>query len=68
MSQVKKKRTLLFSTDPQASLSDIFERNFYGLGEIEGGPAMAELVVVKGGAALEESSAHINVGSVVMFL
>ncbi len=38
MSQVKKKRTLLFSTDPQASLSDIFERNFYGLGEIEVAP------------------------------
>ena len=35
MSQVKKKRTLLFSTDPQASLSDIFERNIYGQGEVE---------------------------------
>jgi arsenite/tail-anchored protein-transporting ATPase len=34
-SQVQKKRTLLFSTDPQASLSDIFERNIYGQGEVE---------------------------------
>ncbi|MDR5694872.1 MAG: TRC40/GET3/ArsA family transport-energizing ATPase [Armatimonadota bacterium] len=29
------KRTLCFSTDPQASLSDIFERNIYGQGVIE---------------------------------
>ncbi|MBT9258521.1 MAG: arsenical pump-driving ATPase GET3 [Clostridiales bacterium] len=29
------KKTLLFSTDPQASLSDIWERNFYGQGEVE---------------------------------
>ncbi|MDI3270452.1 MAG: TRC40/GET3/ArsA family transport-energizing ATPase [Bacillota bacterium] len=29
------KRTLLFSTDPQASLSDIWERNFFGQGEVE---------------------------------
>lgn len=35
MSQVKKRKTLLFSTDPQASLSDIFERNIYGQGEVE---------------------------------
>lgn len=35
MSQVKGRRTLLFSTDPQASLSDIWERNIYGQGEIE---------------------------------
>ncbi|MFO7172547.1 MAG: ArsA family ATPase [Bacillota bacterium] len=35
MSQVKKKRTLLFSTDPQASLSDIWEQDFYGKGEVE---------------------------------
>ncbi|HYG60896.1 MAG TPA: ArsA family ATPase [Symbiobacteriaceae bacterium] len=35
MSQVRGKRTLLFSTDPQASLSDIFERNIYGQGEVE---------------------------------
>lgn len=34
-SQVQKKRTLLFSTDPQASLSDIWERDFYGKGEVE---------------------------------
>lgn len=35
MSQVKGKRTLLFSTDPQASLSDIWERDFYGKGAVE---------------------------------
>ncbi len=35
MSQVKKRRTLLFSTDPQASLSDIWERNIFGQGEVE---------------------------------
>lgn len=29
------KRTLCFSTDPQASLSDIFERDFFGRGVIE---------------------------------
>lgn len=29
------KRTLLFSTDPQASLSDIFERDFFGKGVTE---------------------------------
>ncbi len=29
------KRTLCFSTDPQASLSDIFERDFYGKGVVE---------------------------------
>jgi arsenite/tail-anchored protein-transporting ATPase len=34
-SQVQKRRTLLFSTDPQASLSDIFERNIYGQGAVE---------------------------------
>ncbi|BDG61077.1 ArsA family ATPase [Caldinitratiruptor microaerophilus] len=35
MSQVKKRKTLLFSTDPQASLSDIWEQDFYGKGEVE---------------------------------
>ena len=35
MATVEKRRTLLFSTDPQASLSDIFERDFYGKGVIE---------------------------------
>ncbi len=35
LSQVAKKRTLCFSTDPQASLSDIFERNFFGQGVVE---------------------------------
>ncbi|MGH8103475.1 MAG: ArsA family ATPase [bacterium] len=34
-SQVEKKKTLCFSTDPQASLSDIFERNCFGQGVIE---------------------------------
>ncbi len=29
------KRTLCFSTDPQASLSDIFEQDFYGNGVVE---------------------------------
>ena len=32
---LEKKRTLCFSTDPQASLSDIFETNLFGRGEIE---------------------------------
>jgi arsenite-transporting ATPase len=31
----EQRRTLLFSTDPQASLSDIFERDFYGKGVTE---------------------------------
>ncbi len=35
MATEKKRRTLLFSTDPQASLSDIFERNFFGQGVTE---------------------------------
>lgn len=35
LSQELGKRTLCFSTDPQASLSDIFERNFFGLGVTE---------------------------------
>lgn len=35
LSQRLGKRTLCFSTDPQASLSDIFERNFYGQGVTE---------------------------------
>jgi len=34
-SQVQGRRTLLFSTDPQASLSDIWERDFFGKGEVE---------------------------------
>ncbi len=32
------KRVLCFSTDPQASLSDIFERNIYGKGVVEIAP------------------------------
>jgi arsenite-transporting ATPase len=35
LATVEKRRTLLFSTDPQASLSDIFERDFYGKGVTE---------------------------------
>ena len=35
MSQVEHRKTLCFSTDPQASLSDIFERNFFGQGVVE---------------------------------
>lgn len=35
LATVEKRRTLLFSTDPQASLSDIFEHDFYGKGIIE---------------------------------
>jgi arsenite-transporting ATPase len=35
MATEKKRKTLLFSTDPQASLSDIFEQNFFGRGVIE---------------------------------
>ncbi|MFQ6058191.1 MAG: ArsA family ATPase [Anaerolineae bacterium] len=35
MATVRGKRTLCFSTDPQASLSDIFEWDFYGKGIIE---------------------------------
>ncbi|MFN3805262.1 MAG: ArsA family ATPase [Pyrobaculum sp.] len=29
------RRTLVFSTDPQASLSDVFEQNVFGRGEVE---------------------------------
>lgn len=35
MSQREGRKTLCFSTDPQASLSDIFERDFYGQGVVE---------------------------------
>src|SRR5437899_10387351 len=31
----KGKRVCVFSTDPQASLSDIFERKIFGQGEVE---------------------------------
>jgi arsenite-transporting ATPase len=30
----ERKKTLVFSTDPQASLSDVFERDVFGKGEI----------------------------------
>jgi len=40
LSQDLGKRTLCFSTDPQASLSDIFERNFFGLGVTELAPKL----------------------------
>ncbi|MDI6847527.1 MAG: ArsA-related P-loop ATPase, partial [Candidatus Bathyarchaeia archaeon] len=29
------KKVVVFSTDPQASLTDIFERNIFGKGEVE---------------------------------
>ncbi len=35
MATVEKKKTLCFSTDPQASLSDIFEKDIYGKGVVE---------------------------------
>jgi arsenite-transporting ATPase len=35
MATVKRRNTLLFSTDPQASLSDILERDIYGKGLVE---------------------------------
>jgi len=35
MASVSKRKTLLFSTDPQASLSDILERDIYGRGLVE---------------------------------
>ncbi len=35
MAKVEKRRVLCFSTDPQASLSDIFERDLFGKGEVE---------------------------------
>lgn len=35
MATVQRRRVLCFSTDPQASLSDIFERDLFGKGEIE---------------------------------
>ena len=31
----KEKKVVVFSTDPQASLTDIFERNIFGKGEVE---------------------------------
>ncbi len=34
-SQVEKRKTLCFSTDPQASLSDIFEQDIFGKGVLE---------------------------------
>jgi arsenite-transporting ATPase len=39
------KRVLCFSTDPQASLSDIFERNLFGKGEIEIAPNLYVLEI-----------------------
>lgn len=40
LSQSLGKRTLCFSTDPQASLSDIFEQNIFGQGVIELAPRL----------------------------
>jgi arsenite-transporting ATPase len=39
------KRVLCFSTDPQASLSDIFERNLFGKGEVEVAPNLYVLEI-----------------------
>ncbi len=41
LSQDLGKRTLCFSTDPQASLSDIFERDFFGQGVTELKPRLS---------------------------
>ncbi|MEM0384590.1 MAG: ArsA family ATPase [Candidatus Caldarchaeum sp.] len=50
------KRVLCFSTDPQASLSDIFERNIFGRGEVE---VLPNLFVVEIDAD-SKISAYIN--------
>ncbi len=50
------RKVLCFSTDPQASLSDIFERNIFGKGEVE---IMPNLFVVEIDAD-SKISAYIN--------
>ncbi|MDW7978175.1 MAG: ArsA family ATPase [Candidatus Caldarchaeum sp.] len=50
------KKVLCFSTDPQASLSDIFERNIFGKGEVE---ILPNLFVVEIDAD-SKISAYIN--------
>lgn len=39
------KKTVVFSTDPQASLTDIFERNIFGKGEVEMAPSLYALEI-----------------------
>jgi len=39
------KRVVVFSTDPQASLTDIFERNIFGKGEVEIAPNLFALEI-----------------------
>ncbi|MEM3596722.1 MAG: ArsA family ATPase [Candidatus Bathyarchaeia archaeon] len=39
------KKVVVFSTDPQASLSDIFERNIFGKGEVEIAPNLFALEI-----------------------
>ncbi|RSN67649.1 arsenic transporter [Candidatus Korarchaeum cryptofilum] len=39
------KRVVVFSTDPQASLTDIFERNIFGKGEVEIAPNLYALEI-----------------------
>lgn len=41
----KGKRVVVFSTDPQASLTDIFERNLFGKGEVEIAPNLFALEI-----------------------
>ncbi|MEM3503857.1 MAG: TRC40/GET3/ArsA family transport-energizing ATPase [Nitrososphaeria archaeon] len=41
----KGKKVVVFSTDPQASLTDIFERNIFGKGEVEIAPYLYALEI-----------------------
>jgi arsenite-transporting ATPase len=41
----KGKKVVVFSTDPQASLTDIFERNIFGKGEVEIAPSLYALEI-----------------------
>jgi arsenite-transporting ATPase len=41
----KGKKVVVFSTDPQASLTDIFERNIFGKGEVEIAPNLFALEI-----------------------
>ena len=41
----KEKRVIVFSTDPQASLSDIFEQTIFGKGELELAPSLFALEI-----------------------
>ncbi|MCS6788479.1 MAG: ArsA family ATPase [Aigarchaeota archaeon] len=58
-----KKKVLCFSTDPQASLSDIFERNIFGKGEVEVAPNLYVVEIdadAKVGAYIEEVKQRIK--------